>query len=297
MRLTGQQVEEARNSLDPYITGDDKIVVDHPSYERYKAQLVEAGKAPAVIQTSWELLIEGFRALFKSPEHQKSEAEDRSFFLDFSEYVGEQGFLDTNGKPLALWSGGFDMSRIAQRMGYCTLEATVIGKVLDSTALTSLWNLESKLWNEISREFVERYIKKYEDKKQTPIVHVYFQTVDMKSVLERQELKQLSEARAEGGLRFHPIYLSGGAAVRGEIPDDKLFSVYSEVGRGPNYDSINLNEPGKGPVNYGITWKECAQEALQEKLRQRPYCVVRRAIESANADSFNPRRAPYATDY
>ena len=57
------------------------------------------------------------------------------------------------GRELALWSGGIDLSIFSYEKSRCPLEQTVLGKLLNTMPITTLWNLEAPLWNITSRTF------------------------------------------------------------------------------------------------------------------------------------------------
>lgn len=266
MKLNEKQTRQAKMTMDCYITDGIMDALEHPSYEACKSRLLSEKVGETEAARLWIMLIDGFRSMYGH--------KNLSGFEKFAQEAADKGLLSTGSKQLALWSGGFDMSIIAQEMGYCTLEATVIGKILNEIPITSLWDVEKHLWNTISQKFVEGYTQN--------VAHIYFQTVDDASVLNRQELPQLGRLDRAGGLRLHPIYLTNRYS-------HQLLDKYAEVGLDGR--AINIH-----PKNSGIPVKENAWTKLQEMLRTRPYRDVQKAVEAANNEFFDPKRAPFAQD-
>lgn len=263
MRLTDERdIERAKQTMDVFISGGEKNYVQHPSYQRF-VTAVERGCSLNIAKDLWILLLEGLR------EKYETQAETKLAF--FAEEAGRNGLLSTEGEELALWCGGFDMSKIARELGHCTLEKTIIGEALDTIPITSLWGCECKMWNELSKKFVESY--------QGNRVHIYFRIMDETSVLERQEVPQLIRQGCEV-IKWHPIYYNGSIA-------QGLTSRYSEVGI--NGQAINITEK-----NVGFSSQKEAGIALQEKLKQYPLKYNEMSFLHANSRFFDPNRAPFA---
>lgn len=169
------------------------------------------------------------------------------------------------GRELALWSGGIDLSIFSYEKSRCPLEQTVLGKLLNTMPITTLWNLEAPLWNIISRTFVSQYGR-------LP-VHVYFRVLDNASVLLRQELPLMQKINPSVAIHWHPVfnYPIGMAEV----------GVHGEA----------ITESGRG-----IDDMKAAAELLIAKLGAASYKANREAFERANSDYFDPKRPPFAID-
>lgn len=269
MKINDQQrILNAQSTMDPFITDPTKDSKKHPSFLVFVKELethIGADAAAAL----WKLLLEGFQEIKSAPD--PADARYHTKFNAFAKEAACKNLLDTKGEELALWSGGFDMSIIAQNLGHCTLEKTILGRLLDTTEITSLWNLEAKLWNAISKEFVDSY--------HGTVAHIYFRTVDEASVLLRQEVPALEGKIPKVHIFWHPIYRNG-------LKSGGVCTQYSEVGILNN--AINIDSK-----NRGFECKEKACEALQEKLRVTGL-KDKRAIEAANSPLFQPNRAPFA---
>ena len=94
-----------------------------------------------------------------------------------------------NVTPVALWSGGIEVSQRVRRDGYLTLENTPLGKVFD--ALTNPtpkiwmgdggWGPQGKLWNILSAQFVLNVASKWDE------ISVFLRTHDYESIFFREE--------------------------------------------------------------------------------------------------------------
>ena len=108
----------------------------------------------------------------------------------------------TPEEPLAFWTGGFDVSLYAQSKGFTTLEKTKAGQVFSALMLYSHWKPLGSLWNHLSLEFVKNC---------GDTAHVFFRVQDPVSVLERQELREISSSRDVQTIIFHPMINRGNA--------------------------------------------------------------------------------------
>lgn len=263
MRLTkNEDIENAKRTMDVYISGAKEDYINHPSYSQFLAAM-GSGFDATTAKNLWTLLMEGLR--------EKYECETEDKLESFAAEAGANELLSTGTDELALWTGGFDMSRIAQLLGYCTLEKTIMGKALDTIAITSLWSCECKMWNALSRQFVKGYHK---DK-----AHIYFRIMDETSVLEKQEVPQLREQECNK-IYWHPVYYNGSKA-------SGLLNQYSEVG----IDGRAINISDK---NAGFSDQKKAGEALQEKIRAYPFKYNEKSFLHANSSFFDPKRVPFA---
>lgn len=257
--------------MDCFITSPTRNPKEHPSFSAFVGGLAQSIGADTAAEL-WKLLIEGFQEINSAPD--PADTHYHTKFNAFAQESAHLKLLDTRGEQLALWSGGFDMSSIAQKLGHCTLEKTILGRLLDTTEITSLWNLEAKLWNAISQTFVNSYTGTE--------AHIYFQTVDEASVLLRQEVPALREKLPSIHIFWHPIY-------QNRLISEDVCNRYSEVGI--NGRAINIDNK-----NRGFDKEENACEALQEMLRVAGL-TNSKASQSANSPLFNPNRAPFALYY
>jgi hypothetical protein len=121
-----------------------------------------------------------------NPHYQKVAAE-----------LGPYLRIPQNQGPLALWSGGYDVSRYAQQKGYTTLESTPAGKSLSGLEIYKAPKAVTPMWNHRSEEFV----------KQNPHgpAHAFIRTHDPTSVLYRQEVQTLQKQSGNRPLIWHPL--------------------------------------------------------------------------------------------
>lgn len=134
--------------------------------------------------------------------------EVNSHFADLAEAMkAELRILPS--KPLALWSGGYDVSLYArQKKGCTTLESTILGGVFDELELYSDWKCIGPLWNAISRKFVEQGYG---------FVHVFMRVHAPDSVLYREEVPALQAKTGDGlppalkvkGINWHALFGDG----------------------------------------------------------------------------------------
>ncbi|QRK12663.1 hypothetical protein JQX13_23090 [Archangium violaceum] len=99
--------------------------------------------------------------------------------------------------PLALWSGGYDVSKHAQLKGYTTLESTPAGRALSGLEIYKDPKAVTPMWNHLSEEFVRQ-------NPQGP-AHAFMRTHDPKSVLYRQELQTIEQFSPNRPVVFHPL--------------------------------------------------------------------------------------------
>ncbi len=265
MRLTDDDKKKYNiNEMDKFIYDSKRTDYhNHPSYDTFmKALQGECSEEQA--KKLWKLLLEGLREQYNNKKSSK--------LNEFAAEAGKCGLLSTGKEHIALWTGGFDMSRIAQELGYCTLEKTTIGSILNTTPLTSLWECEAKLWNELSRVFVQTY-----DGNEA---HIYFRIMDTNSVLERQEVPMI-KLKQNTIIHWHPIYCTNPLT-------SIVLHKYSEVGIDGNAINIEQN-------NSGFIIQEMAGQALQEAIRRISINLNIKSFEHANSPWFKPDRVPFAS--
>lgn len=172
----------------------------HPAWPLFNKLMSNEGVEPARIKKAWKYITDGLmqeEALIKSGKDSKSKDRDSSNMWFNEHYMLLAAYLTKEldvreNTTLALWTGGYHISKHAQGQGHTTLENTIAGGVLQTlneqgddkrtSALTSEWAFQAPLWNAISRVFVQNV---------TNIVHVYMGTWDDNSVLMRAEIPTL----------------------------------------------------------------------------------------------------------
>ncbi|QRN94225.1 hypothetical protein JRI60_34495 [Archangium violaceum] len=99
--------------------------------------------------------------------------------------------------PLALWSGGYDVSKHAQLKGYTTLESTPAGRALSGLEIYKDPKAVTPMWNHLSEEFV----------RQNPegTAHAFMRTHDPTSVLYRQEIQTIEKFSPDRPVTWHPL--------------------------------------------------------------------------------------------
>ena len=288
MKLSAEsEIKYAREHMDNFITApkDAESSLNHPSYTKFREQ-TELNESEG--KKIWSMLMKSCNAVYQAQNAGAStDGSEQELFQDVVEAIAQNELLSTNGKELALWSGGFDMSLIAQEMGYCPLEVTPFGKFLNTTAITSLWKVEAKLWNALSKKFVEKYNIPDVGKK---AVHVFFATVDDASVLLRQEVPQLDQDKLKYVVHWHPICWTNPHGTT-------IINRYSEIGIVDNGALINIAQYNRGFVNGASGMSEkAAFECWKNKLKSLNPEYTRRARVSTSLDLNLPPFALYDED-
>jgi hypothetical protein len=179
---------------------------NHPEWTIFNQEMKKYVAKESTIENLWSLLIHGIDLQVQMNKAGKKKDENH-YYSTFTQLLAEGGLLQRMpNEELALWSGGFELSIYAQSHHYTTLEKTRAGKILDILLLYPTWEPLGPLWNTLSKIFVENA--------QNTTTHVFFRVHDPKSVLERQELKQIRQLACSPELRtivFHPIINRGQA--------------------------------------------------------------------------------------
>lgn len=197
----------------------------HPEYPMFVTLMQSLNIPDGLIDYAWQHLLHGF-ALQDDIQHQlewleigeglhldqetRNEIRNDNFhFEDVATQLSQ--YLNVGNAPLALWSGGVDLSDYAYMRGYVPLERTSLGLVLNQIEFHSQWILQAPLWNIISRVFV----------RQGPVnVHVFLRTFEADSVLFRQEIPAIRAIFPNAVIRWHAIYTLPDNVSLAELDDN-----------------------------------------------------------------------------
>jgi hypothetical protein len=185
----------------------------HPHYGEYTQLCKAANLSPKFIKESWRLIITGLEVQ-AGLRARKAHGVPNLAFIMLGELVAQDAerlmMPRRMGTPLALWSGGLDVSKFVRKKGHDTLESTVFGHILDLMTNpkfkiwlgSSEWGPQGALWNIISAEYV-KVAAAHRD-----TMHVYMRTHDLDSVFYREELVNWQKAKGKrpdevDGLTYH----------------------------------------------------------------------------------------------
>lgn len=173
-----------------------KNSLNHPEWPIFMREMQKYLKEESKIKYMWEFTIKGIDYQLNLNKIGKKH-DPNPFFQQLSALLSKEGLLSVNpGESFALWSGGFDVSLYAQSEGFTTLEKTIAGQLFSALMLYSSWQPLGPLWNHLSQEFARNCGNS---------VHVFFRVQDPLSVLERQELREISKSGHVQTIIFHPM--------------------------------------------------------------------------------------------
>lgn len=181
----GQFVKEFRNKLNIQEEQSDKLWK-----KLLQAYKVQGKRVPGIRENNNITTIDQYMTAINDNK-------------DFKDWVDEVCSLCGNalkvpeGNELALWTGGYAVSKEAQDLGYCTLEKTLLGDIFNRLPVTVNWDREEALWNILSKKFVSQYKGKR--------VHIYFRNVDEYCVLFLQEIPMIKEKHPPIEVVWHPL--------------------------------------------------------------------------------------------
>ena len=172
----------------------DTTDIDEEIEVRFKLGMRKIGLFPPIINTVWRLAASGISA------ERNATGPHSKFWNESFDKLASQlrclNLLDPSDR-LALWSGGIAISQYARKLGYCCLETTRAGEMLDSAKLynldKSLWNL----WDYLARAFVDQ-VRGYE-------VHIFVRNIDRKSTLLQVEVPHLLTMERDLQIKWHVI--------------------------------------------------------------------------------------------
>lgn len=307
MRLTKSWLENHRAELPAMnaaidIAGDQAIqneqriqrVLAHPYYNHFKDSCFTGVRIDEEsAKDLWVLLMRGY---YRQNQVVADLAQDDTVtmidylnklnqnedFIDFVEQINQLGGLSTNGKELALWTGGYAVSLEVRKLGFCTLEGTVFGGILDTLPITDRWECEIALWNLLSKKFVEEYTGS--------TVHIYFRNVDELCVLFCQEIPMLAE-KSGINVIWHPLItcLGGKLEEVGYIKSNKTFP------------HIAVKKDNRVFVQSSQTLLHTTEsflpfEALEGGMKTSSPQSNRMVYETFRSRTFCPDRPPFAVD-
>ncbi|MCY1044533.1 hypothetical protein OV208_24650 [Corallococcus sp. bb12-1] len=187
----------------------------HPHFKEYERRCRDARVQPAFIQDSWELIIRGLqrRAEFIAVNAWNLPVPE---FVALDTLVGARArdlmMPSVSGTPLALWSGGLQVSQYVRGKGYDTLESTVYGGILDKMTNPQFkiwlgsddWGPQGALWDTLSARYVEVAASCRDT------MHVFLRTHDLESTFYGEELvnwrkAKRNQAQALDGLTYHVL--------------------------------------------------------------------------------------------
>ena len=264
---------------------------EHPFYPEFEEKYTEfSHKDQAHIREVWSGLIDGYRiqldraqlAMDKDTNEEYLETinDNEHFKKAVAMIQRDKGLVVPEGKELALWSGGYALSLKIREMGFCPLEGTPFGNLLDTLKVTWEWKREGGLWNILSSAFVGGYERGRR-------AHIYFRIVDEMSVLYVQELPMLMQD-ADRIIVMHPIYQQGTQAA--------------EVGYMKNAGAVTSIDIKKENCVFAYRaqeFNEKVQEvynALDVMLKRQGYAANPQVYLNYRSDKFIPGHAPFARE-
>ncbi|WP_146074962.1 hypothetical protein [Streptomyces sp. Ru73] len=197
---------------------------DHPEWPLFQEMMDKGGFPADVTESAWQLLLGGLVEQDQlntqsadtsiDPAERRARRASNTWYRELVNLVGDH--LRVTTPTMALWSGGFDVSKYAQAKGHTSLEFTRLGKIVDQLELHANWKLQAPLWNVLSRAFVERA---------TGPVHVFLRAYNPDSVLIAQEIPQLriiQKLNPAVEILWHPLYTNPDGTLREIAPDLRL---------------------------------------------------------------------------
>lgn len=198
--------------------GNPDMAAAHPFYSEFKKRIqampANPGEAPIsdnLAEALWKQLLQAYKVQGERVPVIRNDKKITTITAylaaindndGFREWVCQVCALRRNavkvpeGKELALWTGGYIVSKVAQDLGFCTLETTLLGAILNELPVTPDWDQEEALWNILSGEFVSQY---------QGTVHIYFRNVDEFCVLFQQEIPALKSKEKPVHVVWHPL--------------------------------------------------------------------------------------------
>ncbi len=295
MKASQKDFTQAEIKIISEIMAGERAALEHPYYSRFKEQYEQFCPVSKVrIETIWNKLIEGYRTQLANADLAMTKRNNQEYlntvnsnpyFREAVEMIQEDGGLAVpEEQELALWSGGYALSLAIRKMGYCPLEGTPFGGLLDNLKVTWEWKREGGLWNILSRAFVGGYEKGRR-------AHIYFRTVDEMSVLYEQELPMLTQD-AGRVIVMHPIFQQGTHTVEAGYDFSRKTAMAIEVARENSVFAYEAKDLRNGIHNAGFL----PYEALLEMLGRQGYAANQKVYLSYRSDKFIPGHAPFARE-
>ncbi|MCY1074120.1 hypothetical protein [Archangium lansingense] len=183
--------------------------LSHPDAPEFQKAFTALGMSEAKTAEVWSDILHGvkrqeqIRADVKTSRTTPSTLDkpkpdtSNPHYEKVAQELGPHLRIEEGQGPLALWSGGYDVSKHAQLKGYTTLESTPAGRALSGLEIYKDPKAVTPMWNHLSEEFVRQ-------NPQGP-AHAFMRTHDPKSVLYRQELQTLEQLSPNRPVVFHPL--------------------------------------------------------------------------------------------
>ncbi|WP_257456078.1 hypothetical protein [Archangium lipolyticum] len=205
----GPALSSGKHSTTAAQTLDLKNPLSHPDAPQFQNAFTALGMNEAKTAEVWGDILHGvkrqeeIRANVKesrtTPWTADKPIPDKSnpHYEKVAHELGPYLRIEEGQGPLALWSGGYDVSKHAQLNGYTTLESTPAGRVLSGLEIYKDPKAVTPMWNHLSEEFV----------KQNPEgpAHAFMRTHDPTSVLYRQEIQTLEKFSPDRPVTWHPL--------------------------------------------------------------------------------------------
>lgn len=169
----------------------------HPEWPRFQEAFLALGMNESPVERLWEQTLKGV----KYQERLRATGQpDRPnpFFARVAQAVAPYLKIEQGRGPLALWSGGYDVSKYAQQQGFSTLESTPAGRVFAALELYKDPGAVVPLWDHLSEQFMEQ-------NDQGP-AHVFLRTHDPLSTLYQREAPALTQLDPDRGVTWHPLH-------------------------------------------------------------------------------------------
>ncbi len=295
MKTSERDFNQAEIKIISEIMAGEQEASKHPFYGEFKeAYAVFCPDSETHIEEVWDKLIAGYRVQLGNADLAMKKTTNREYlntinnnphFLEAVTMIQNDGGLAVpEDQELALWSGGYALSLAIRKMGYCPLEGTPFGGLLDNLKVTWEWKREGGLWNILSAAFVSGY-------EAGRRAHIYFRTVDEMSVLYEQELPMLTQDEGRV-IVMHPIFQQGTHTAEVGYNFHKKTAMAIEVARENNVFAYEAADLQKGMRNTGFL----PYEALIEMLGRQGYQANNKVYLSYRSDKFIPNRAPFARE-
>ncbi|PTL76616.1 hypothetical protein [Vitiosangium sp. GDMCC 1.1324] len=183
--------------------------LNHPDAPGFQKAFTALGMSEAKTQEVWGDILHGVKRQEEIRTHVKESRTTpwtpdkvkpdttNPHYQKVAQEMGPYLRIEQGQGPLALWSGGYDVSKYAQLKGYTTLESTPAGRALSGMEIYKDPKAVTPMWNYLSEEFV----------KQNPEgpAHAFMRTHDPSSVLYRRELQTLEKYSPNRPTVFHPL--------------------------------------------------------------------------------------------
>ncbi|WP_225411319.1 hypothetical protein [Stigmatella hybrida] len=181
----------------------------HPEYPAFKNSFQSLGMNDAQIDKTWNQTLKG--VMLQQRYRESGQHGPNPHFAQVADNVAPHLKIEPGGGPLALWSGGYDVSKHAQMNGHTTLESTPAGRVFSGLELYQNPKAVTPLWNHLSEKFVQQ--------NPTGDAHVFMRTHDPRSTLYQQEVPNLMAQDPNRNVTWNPLHTGSDGKLQGIQPD------------------------------------------------------------------------------